>query len=560
MAVFYDGEGNPRDDGQGERKWSLEDAIYRLNLTPQARIQMLGLLQRADPTGAIYTPEVMEQFSRKAGGFSSSEDTGDLFQSLARITPDTADDAMAAGFRTTPEGRAATADAQQRWQTSQQDSFLEDYPMAAALAFTGAGLAGVGGAGLAGAEGTAAGGAAALSPYELAVAGGAAGPAGFGTLGAGAGAAGASGGSSFLSSLFGGGGGAGASSAGGGMAGFGLGDLSNLVGIAGGLNSLFGGGGAGGGYTSNQGSGAPPAYIPTGQGGADSAWQQALMQMMGQSGQVSGQTNPVFGQAFQNQLGIDPGGYAAAGQQAGQSYGNLSDMSAQLAQLLMGQAGNDMGRQRAVWQAGTDPQQGMYNQQRQQVVDSSRAADSARGLAMSPYSSGNESSALTNFQNQWDYGQLQRMLGANQGANQTGQLVGANLAGAAGFAGQVPQYQMAAGAAPIEGANMAAQFPAGAATQYGQNMQGSSQSLQQIMGQIIPYLNFGQGAQQNAYNAFATDRNYQDQQSASGTNALLTGLKGLNSPGGWLSSMNGSPQPYYGDATMNMGYGAGGAY
>lgn len=338
------------------------------------------------------------------------------------------------------------------------------------------------------------------------------------------------------------------------------------VGAAVGVANLLGGSGGGGSGGGGSG-GGPNFYVPQNLQGIDSMWQNALLQSGSLTQGIYDTVNPAFAQSYLQQMGINPSGYAMSGQQAGQAYGQNAANERTFSDVLGAQFQSDQGRQQALWQAGADPQKGMYNQQRQQVVDSSRAADSARGLAMSPYSSGNESSALTNFQNQWDYGQLQRMMGANQGANQTGQLMGADLAGSAQFGAMVPQDQQMAGSAPIQGQMQAAQYPAQAAAGFAANTGISNQMLQQYMNQMMPYMNFGQGAQQNAYNAFSANRQFDANQSAAGMNALLTGAKGLN-PGQWFGggySGAGSnnfgggsfdpgmtPGAYYGDPTGNI--------
>lgn len=344
-----------------------------------------------------------------------------------------------------------------------------------------------------------------------------------------------------------------------------------VVGIGAGVYSMSQSG-KGGGGSSGGGSGGPNFYVPQNLPGIDNMWQNTLLQSGSLTQGIYDTVNPAFAQSYLQQMGIDPYGYAMSGQQAGQAYGQNAANERAFSDVLGGQFQTDQGRQQALWQAGADPQSAMYNHERQQVVDSSRAADSARGLAMSPYSSGNESAALNDFNRQWDYGQLQRMMGANQGANQTGQLMGADLAGSAQFGAMVPQDQQMAGAAPIQGQMQAAQYPAQAAAGFAANTGISNQMLQQYMNQMIPYMNYGQGAQQNAYNAFSNNRQFDANQSAAGMNAVLTGLKGASSPGSWMAGWGGggysgagsnnwgsgsfdpgmAPSGYYGDPTGNI--------
>lgn len=313
-----------------------------------------------------------------------------------------------------------------------------------------------------------------------------------------------------------------------------LGSIASVVGIAGGLNSIFGGGG---GYQSNQGGGAPVQYLPTGSGAADTSFQQALQQLMAQAGTTQGQIDPVFLQSFMQQMGINPSGLATSGAQAGQQYGQTAGLDQMLAQIMQGQGQGAMQQQQALLTAGNDPQKALYDQEKGKVIENVRAADSARGLAMSPYSVGNETDALDTFNTSWQQQMLQRMLQANQGANQTAQQAGADLSAASLFSGQVPGLTQQAGAAPIQGQVSAAQFPAQAASTYGTNMQAGNQDWTTIMSQIIPYLNFGMGATGNASKAFAENQTFGANQQTQGLTNLLGGL-GAGKNADWGSSLS----------------------
>lgn len=82
-----------------------------------------------------------------------------------------------------------------------------------------------------------------------------------------------------------------------------------------------------------------------------------------------------------------------------------------------------------------DPQQALYNRTLQQVQDQSRAADSARGLAMSPYSAGLENQATRDFNIDWQNQQLQRQIQALQGFSGAG-----NVAANAGIANNAQAF------------------------------------------------------------------------------------------------------------------------
>lgn len=320
-----------------------------------------------------------------------------------------------------------------------------------------------------------------------------------------------------------------------------LAGIASIVGIMGGINSLTNSGG--GGYSSNQGSNAPPFYIPQGQGVQDSNWQSALAQLFGQTSSAAGQINPAEQQSFQAGEAVNPQGFATSGAQAGQQYGSAANLAQMFSQLMQGQAQQGQQQQAGLIQAGNDPNKAMYNKELAQTIDTSRAADSARGIAGGPVSSGNESTAVQNFNTNWDYSQLQRILAANQGVNQTGQLIGADAAASQGFAGQVPGLTLQGGAAPIQGAQAAAAYPGQVASSYQTQTTAAGSPWNSIMNSILPYLNFGQGATNSAFGGFSQNQQNQQNQSAAGTNALLTGLgqanTSANTPGSWLSSIFG---------------------
>jgi hypothetical protein len=65
-----------------------------------------------------------------------------------------------------------------------------------------------------------------------------------------------------------------------------------------------------------------------------------------------------------------------------------------------------------------DPQQALYGRTQQQLQDQVRASDSARGVAMSPYSAGVENKAMSDFNIDWQNQQLGRQV---QGLGAMGQ-------------------------------------------------------------------------------------------------------------------------------------------
>lgn len=273
----------------------------------------------------------------------------------------------------------------------------------------------------------------------------------------------------------------------------GLGTVGSIIGIASGVNSLTGGDlfGSGGG------GGGAGAYVPTGRGAADTMWQTILSQLGANVGQQAGTITP----------GVQAG-YAAT--QPGGMYGNLSQIFGQrYGGALENEAAQQMRNQGVLQDAGVqawltslDPQNALRNQIQQQVTDASRAGTSARGIGMSGQAAGIENQDVSNFLLNWENNQLARQLsglqglgGAMQGAGQQASGAGRDLTGAAGL------Y------------NTGALFPFQMANAYTGAMSPISQQYGGILQSIIPYLNFGNQASQNAF-----------QQQQVGLNNLTTGL------------------------------------
>jgi hypothetical protein len=66
--------------------------------------------------------------------------------------------------------------------------------------------------------------------------------------------------------------------------------------------------------------------------------------------------------------------------------------------------------------AAFDPQQSLFKQRQQDLIDATRAGEAARGIAMSPYGAGVESNAVGRFYNDWQNEQIGRMLQGSQAA------------------------------------------------------------------------------------------------------------------------------------------------
>lgn len=280
-----------------------------------------------------------------------------------------------------------------------------------------------------------------------------------------------------------------------------------------------------------------------------------LSQPAGGPGGTTGAINTVQPNdlsAYYKLLGIDPSAMVQSGQQAGGQYAQFAQLLQQLQAQMQQQAGVATGAQGDLLAAGKqafttaqDPQQALQDRTQQRIVDASRAGTSARGLGMSPEGAGIENQAVSNFNIDWNNQQLQRLLAGLSGmgtaygqAGQQGQLVGADLTGAANFGSQVPGATLSSGAVPFQTQQTAYGAPIQAGNQY-------STGLNTAFNPSLATYNAGQ--------------------SAAGTQALLTGVNGLsqnyNQPGSWLQNVfgtgGGSSTPagsYNPTPTLQAGY------
>lgn len=339
--------------------------------------------------------------------------------------------------------------------------------------------------------------------------------------------------------------------------------IGPALGIAG---SLFGGGGGGGGGgTSSSG---VPYYTPTGLSAADVGWQQAFGQEQALANQAQQSAQPYYQQALQQQGAINYNPYIQAGQQAGQQYGGLAALAGQQGNIYGQQAGlagqqqqNLYGAANQIYQTAFDPQNELFQKTQQQLQDQVRAGQAARGLGTSAVGGAEENQAMQNLDLAWRQQQLANQatgLGAMSGASSAGgaqgQLVGANLTGQMGAYGMMPGYTQQAAATPISAQQYAYQQPAQAAQTYQQQMQNLQAMQSGVAGQAVPYMNYGQGAQQTQYANTAA----QNAAQAQGLYNLGTGIgQSMNTPGSWLSNMFGSGSTGYGTGTGGSGYNIG---
>src|SRR5208282_4935970 len=317
------------------------------------------------------------------------------------------------------------------------------------------------------------------------------------------------------------------------------------------MSSLCGGGSSGG-------SSSFTPYSPTGLASADTGWQTMFQDMMGNltgSYTGTGATVPMLNQSMQDMMSTiygpnnTPSAYlqdmqtqannasaytGALGQQA-DLYHNIMGSDA------MGYAGSEANLQNAgnaIWQQASDPNQNIYNQLLQQTQQQSRDSTAARGIGMSGEAAGIENQAVQNMNLGWQQQQLQNMQTGIQGMStayqeggQYGQAEQGALTGSLGMGELVPQLMQQSASIPYTQAMSNAQAPINVANTLSQAE--TSDVLQPIlamMGSAIPYMNYGSGMQQNAFNAG---------QSNLGNLGMLLGLGGSGGSSA-LSSLLGS--------------------
>lgn len=292
------------------------------------------------------------------------------------------------------------------------------------------------------------------------------------------------------------------------------------------------------------GSGGASYYIPTGLQSADSAWQDLLGQQNGAQSSIS-QLMPWYQQSL-NQGGaanaMYGGQYQTAGNLAGQQYGNL-------ATTLSNQSAGNFGTQQSLLNAGQqvyqnalDPQSALYNRSVQQLEDQTGATNSMYGLGSSAAGAGVANQALSNFGIDWNAQQLQNQiagLGAYAGA--------ANTAGSYGQLGTAqaqaaPGYTLQSGQVPFQTGQTLAGVPGQLAGQYASGIEsGPLSSASSINGQIIPYLNYGTGAQAIPYQQQAQGAGAAGALTSQGISQGIQGVgNAVQNAGGWGNLFSGT--------------------
>lgn len=286
----------------------------------------------------------------------------------------------------------------------------------------------------------------------------------------------------------------------------------------------------------------------------------AMQQIVALNARNLALTDPQMLASYQAMSGIDLTALSGAGQQAGQQYGAMADTAGSYGGMMRASAEGALGNESELRQAGAqtyatglDPQNQLRDRMRQRVVEGSRAADSARGIGMSPYSAGLENQATSNFEMDWQNQQLARQLAGLQGygqassaANQTGAQSGAGLGASMNYYGMQPGLTMGAAQTPIQAQMMQYRLPMEFSSMFqqaqNQNALGPQYSLWQ------PAASYTGGAAQSGAGQFQNQlnrdlaRNAMMQQSVYG---LAGGgqSRGSNPYGSWGGNESGFGDP-----------------
>lgn len=310
--------------------------------------------------------------------------------------------------------------------------------------------------------------------------------------------------------------------------------------------------------------GGPNYYTPTGLQGADQNWQNLLGGISGIYG--SNNLNQYGQQSLQAGLNANnqySPGYQAGANTAGQMYSNFGNLLNNQSQGNFGTQNQLLNAGQQVYQMGQDPQNALYNRTLQQVTDQSNAINSMYGLGTSAAGAGMTNQALSNFNIDWQNNELSRALQGLQGY--TG---AANTAGRYGELGTsqgaaAPGYALQGGQIPYQTAQGIAATPGQLGGQYGsylnQNVYGPAEGM---MSSIIPYMNYGAGAQSVPYQNATNNANQWGGATGSGVSSALnnSGVQnwlGNAFGGGGSSSFGGSDSGIWnsgGGWTGNSGY------
>lgn len=308
--------------------------------------------------------------------------------------------------------------------------------------------------------------------------------------------------------------------------------------------------------------GGPSYYIPTGLGGADTNWQTLLTQMMGNQNGIqnnSGLSSTSLGLGLNANNAYGPA-YQSAADAAGTGYGNLANTMNTQSGLNFGTQASLLNAGQQVYNMGMDPQNALYGRTAQQLQDQTGATNSMYGLGSSGAGAGVANQAMSNFNIDWQNNELSRALQGLQGLTGAASTAGAYGQLGTAQAQSAPGYQLSAGQVPYQTAMGIAGVPGQLGSTYNTQVeQGPLSSASSIMGNIIPYMNNGQGAQSIPYQA-------QSQGAGAAGQIVSQGIQGLGNAyqnaGSWGNLFGGTTGSFgggdFGGAFTSSPYYSGG--
>jgi len=279
---------------------------------------------------------------------------------------------------------------------------------------------------------------------------------------------------------------------------------------------------------------APLPYQPTGQAGADQSYQALTAAQANPATSLLGYIPTLTGYA-QN-IGANPyNSQALSGAQGASQYGTGT-----LTPQLQGAATslNSLGQQASpyasqILQTAFDPQQALYNQQYQQMLQQQNAINAQNGVASTPYGSGLTGQAAQNFNLNWQNNLLNReATGAGAYNTLTGAIDNA-YTGGANLGDQAISTQTSAAGLPSQVYNSQQLAGLSALMQALSGSEGAFGPTQNLVGQQGNYLGIGQNA--TALSDQATQINNQLEEAGFGGLMNLLGIgSGINQTGGLL--------------------------
>lgn len=234
--------------------------------------------------------------------------------------------------------------------------------------------------------------------------------------------------------------------------------------IVGGLGDIVSGG-----FGISSGQHLPQAgFTPGAAVEMDQKWYAAMQAINKAIDRNTGMVDPTILSAYSQMLGIDLTPIVQATGMAGGMYTGMAGRAGAAGDVMGGQAAGAFGRGADIWNTARDPQNALYDYLKGQVTENTRAADTARGVAMSPYSAGNEADALSNFEMDWQNKQLGRQVTGAGAANQATATGAGALDTSMGYYGMQPGFTVQGATLPFQGRQFAAQYPMDAASQFTQ--------------------------------------------------------------------------------------------